>query len=283
MQIMSNKSFEEKKCRFSNFLAEVEQELCLDLENEGSRFPSSDRLLKKFKKLQFRFTEKVSTLSREQLDRFIKEATELVNEMCVARKILTESSGVIERLEYEPPLPHTSQTIDFQLVAKYGRYIWWDVKTIHPDRKNNWDDYEKHKKNSLFTDNVQLQIEKDDFGGEIYHKYYASRQKFLQYTLELEKKIAHFEKTGMDEFVMVFCGNGWDWELDDLEDFVDFYINGYHRCDDPFAKMEKHYIRSNGISLIRNINQFCYLERHIDKIEATKWVKNVRGPWFGLN
>ncbi len=88
-----------------------------------------------------------------------------------------------------------------------------------------------------------LTLDKNGLGGEFYHKYYASRGKFLDYTLELEKKIAASGKAGKDEFVMVFCGNKWDWELDDLEDFADFYFTGCHRCDDHFAKMERYSTR----------------------------------------
>ena len=272
------KKIDEKKALFSDFLIKIEQGLCLALEKESRRFPSWNKLLCKFKKFRSRFDSEANALSREQSDKFIREATELVNEMCVAQKILTSSRQEVTQLDYEPPLPCTRRTIDFRSAAADGKVTWWDVKTVHPEGKDVWGKYVDHMRCKLLHG---LTLDKNGFGGEFYHKYYASRDKFLKYTLELEEKIANSGKAGKDKFVMVFCGNRWDWELDDLEDFADFYFTGYHRYDDHFAEMEEYYIKEKNISLSRTINRFCYLRRAVAETEPDEWVQDVRGPRFG--
>jgi len=133
------KYFEEKKAFFSAFLVGVKRDLYQSLEKERSRFPSCDKLLGKFREFRLRFTKEFDTLSPEEMDRFIREATELVNEICVAQKILAAPSEEVARLDYEHPLPCTCRTIDFRLTAADGRATWWDLKTIHPEEKDDWD------------------------------------------------------------------------------------------------------------------------------------------------
>jgi len=127
-----------------------------------------------------------------------REATEWVNEMCVALKILTGSSQGVKQLDYEPCLPGTPKTIDFCSIATDGKVTWWDVKTVHPEAMDDWDKYVEHKRRKWLDG---LILDKNGLGGEFYHKYYASRGKFLDYTLELEKKIhtpAHTYRTVLD-------------------------------------------------------------------------------------
>lgn len=159
--MVPEKCFEEKKALFSDFLVRVEQMLCSDLENERSCFPSCGRLLGKFKNYRSSFDTEANVLSSERLDRFIREAMELVNEMCVAKKILTASSKEVTCLRYEPPLPCTCLTIDFRSVASDGSITWWDVKTIHPEEKDAWGKYEEHVRRELFPEQVELTLIKN--------------------------------------------------------------------------------------------------------------------------
>ena len=77
---------------------------------------------------------------------------------------------------------------------------------------------------------------------------------------------------------MAFCGNGFDWSRDELEDFVAFYSSGRHRSDDTFADIEAHAIREKGVTLARTISQFAYLERAAVAIEPSEWSWHVRAP-----
>src|SRR5262249_51648136 len=61
--------------------------------------------------------------------------------------------------------------------------------------------------------------------------------------------------------ILIFCGNEFAWHRSDLEDFADFYHTGRHSADDPFALMEQHYLKENGVQLERNIDHFGFLKR----------------------
>ena len=79
---------------------------------------------------------------------------------------------------------------------------------------------------------------------------------------------------------MAFCGDGFDWHLDELGDFADFYKTGSHNPDDPFQKMENYDIEKEQIKLQRNINGFCYLERPKTEAKIARFICSIRGPWI---
>ena len=65
----------------------------------------------------------------------------------------------------------------------------------------------------------------------------------LEYSLELEQKIAEGGLTTDNTlFTLAFCGDGFYWHQDQLEDFVSFYYSGVHRADDPFSQVEQRHI-----------------------------------------
>src|ERR1035437_6477211 len=94
-------------------------------------------------------------------------------------------------------------------------------------------------------------------GGEIWRSMFTARGRMLEYTLELEAKIAQ-AKLGGDNtrLVMGFCGAGFHWRLDELEDFVSFYFSGRHRADDPFSQAELEYMAEKKLGFARTINSF---------------------------
>lgn len=252
------------------FIAAVCDETLSVLRANAERLTNCDRLIE-------RFTSATATWSANPSDN-IRPITECVNELCIARKFL--ESEECARVSYEPPLEGTDKTIDYLVETTDRRRILFDVKTAHPDAKDAWERFKSITDRGLLSDNTELVLDENWMGGEIAHSFLASREKFLDYTIELEAKIdAMRDKDGL-LFAMVFCGNGYDWHLDQLEDFADFYMSGRHRPDDPFAKMEAHSITEKGITLSRAINSFCYLERKISKTTPRKFGCNVRGPKF---
>jgi hypothetical protein len=75
---------------------------------------------------------------------------------------------------------------------------------------------------------------------------------------------------------------GFAWHRSNLEDFSDFYHSGVHRGDDAFGPMEQHHIEKKGLKLLRNIDHFACLRRHIEKPQPEEFHPSVRGPRFFL-
>lgn len=158
-----------------------------------------------------------------------------------------------------------------------------EVKTVRPrtaDTEETWNNYlrrrERHPKN------VQFITKKEWMGGAIYGNTFTSRSRFLEYTLDFEVRLAAAKAIKPGPGVLVFCGNGFAWRLSNLEDFADFYRNGVHRADDPFALMEKYDMEDKGVQLLRNVDHFALLKRHIEQARAEKFTYPVRGPQFGM-
>ena len=84
----------------------------------------------------------------------------------------------------------------------------------------------------------------------------------LEYALELEAKIAEAKLSGENSrFVMTFCGGGFHWHRDELEDFVNFYFQGRHRGDDPFSQAELKYMSDKHLNFNRTITSFACMNR----------------------
>lgn len=88
-----------------------------------------------------------------------------MNEMTFAKWILDNSK--VSEVYYESELDGTDKTIDF-LVALIGgdAHIYYDLKTIQPTINDDWDKYEKFKKESWLTPGTGLTMDKDLLGGE---------------------------------------------------------------------------------------------------------------------
>ena len=153
------------------------------------------------------------------------------------------------------------------------------MKTIKPQAASRWDQFEKATKEGWIADNVHVVIAEEWLGGEIWHGWFAARSRMLEYTLELEQKIAEGNLTAEDTlFVLALCSDGFHWQQDGLEDFVSFYYSGVHRGDDAFFNAEMKYISDKKITLNRTISQFAYMKRPQSQIRTARLNWNVRPP-----
>src|SRR5689334_21647798 len=99
----------------------------------------------------------------------------------------------------------------------------------------------------------------------------------LEYAVELEGKIRDCKLAGDKRlFIMALCGEGFHWHQDQLEDFIAFYLTGTHRGDDPFSKVESHYIQQENIKLDRSITRFACLNRPQFEIRHRRLTWNVQ-------
>lgn len=215
----------------------------------------------------------------------VQGITATVNELCVAKLILDDKK--VTSASYEPQLEGTAKTIDFLvcLVGTEAR-IFYDVKTVQPEKGDAWNRYENMKSKGWFTPHTSLELEQEGMGGEIAHELFASREKFLDYTLELEAKIQSLPMQTLTNFRLIFCGNGIQWQRDHLEDFAAFYFSGHSRADDTLGSMQSHYMAEKGITFDRSIHEFCYFARERLKTEIDVFGCDVRGPrlpWEGAH
>jgi hypothetical protein len=206
-----------------------------------------------------------------------RRITETVNELLIAKRFLQDP--LCARVEYEPSLDGDNKTIDFLFHTIEGKRIFYDAKTIHPEERDAWDRYEKAIQEGWFSPGTHLILDKTWQGGLLAHYQFAVRQRFLEHTLELEEKIRHVpdRQDRRTYFRMVFCGDGFQWHGDQLEDFADVYFTGHSRWD-HFASMEAHYLKENGLTLDKTIIGFCYFKRGQIQPEATAFECDVRGP-----
>jgi hypothetical protein len=207
-----------------------------------------------------------------------RQITETVNELLIAKRFLQDP--LCARVEYEPSLDDgDNKTVDFLFHTIEGKRIFYNAKTIHPEERDAWDRYEKAIQEGWFTPGTHLILDKTWQGGLLAHYQFAVRQRFLEHTLELEEKIRHVpdRQDRRTYFRMVFCGDGFQWHGDQLEDFADVYFTGHSRWD-HFASMEARYLKENGLTLDKTIIGFCYFKRGQIQPEATAFECDVRGP-----
>jgi hypothetical protein len=254
-----------------SYAADVEREFRAGFAGASDRFSDAEKLLG-------RFAQAIAAVLKHGRSRF-RAVDEAHNELCVAAAVLANSKPRFVRLDYEPPLPGSTQSIDFKATADDGWIIYVDVKTIKPQAKDRWEQFEEARRECRFAPNVEVMIMKESLGGEIWHSMFAARGRMMEYTLELEGKIAaanlRAEKTAV---ILMLCGEGFHWREDDLEDFVTFYYSGAHRADDPFANMEDHEVRERGITFQRSIARFACMSRPQGEISYRRLNWNVQPP-----
>jgi hypothetical protein len=236
----------------------------------AARFPDGGRLLK-------RFNEALDSVRGGSLFRAVDEAH---NELCVAKALLANMKPRFCQLAYEPPLTGCAKSIDFRASSDDGSIAYVDVKTIKPDAKDRWEQFERALKEGWFPENVVLAVSKEWMGGEIWHQMFAARARMLEYTLELEGKI---KDCGLKDqqntlFILALCGAGFHWHEDQLEDFVQFYRTGRHRSDDTFSKVESKYIGDNTLTLERTVSRFACMRRRQGEVFHTRLNWNVKPP-----
>jgi hypothetical protein len=234
------------------------------------RFPDGKRLLR-------RFNETVDSVRGGSLFRSVDEAH---NELGVAKALLSNTKPLFSGLAYEPPLGGATKSIDFRASSDDGYIIFVDVKTIRPDPKDRWDQFERALRENWFPENVILAISKGWMGGEMWHQMFAARARMLEYTLELEGKIRDCGLKDRDRTlsVLALCGEGFHWHEDQLGDFVQFYRTGWHRSDDPFSKVESNDIEKKKITLERNVSRFACMRRSRGEVFHSRLNWNVQPP-----
>ncbi|MGD0733076.1 MAG: hypothetical protein ABR956_17560 [Terracidiphilus sp.] len=237
---------------------------------ETGRFRDGQRLLR-------RFNEAVDHALTGSPLRSVDEAH---NELCIARALLLNTTPRFSSVAYEPPLTACAKSIDFCGQSSEGLTTFVDVKTIMPEPKDRWDQFEKAREEERFPNNHIIGLSKDWMGGEIWHGWLAGRGRMLEYTLELEEKIKEGGLKGRKDTILILalCGTGFHWQESQLEDFADFYRSGRHRSDDSFAKMEAHFIKEEKLSLERTVTAFACMHRKRTAVLPTFLHWNVGGP-----
>lgn len=215
------------------------------------RFPDGSLLLSRF--------ERAIQTTLSNANQAFTAVDEIHNEVCVAGALLADP--VVVRLRYEPELLRTLKSIDLVADRQDGTLLFVDVKTIHPVPTDRWDQYERAMEEG-WLGNVNYDLQKHAGGGELWHDAFASRSRMLEYTLELEQKIAEANLApSTSQFVLALCGTGFEWGEDELEDFASFYRTGKHRSDDTFGATERKYLEEKALTLSRTITGFACLHR----------------------
>jgi hypothetical protein len=253
------------------YAQEVRETFAREFAAAGERFRNGEKLWR-------RFDTAIEAVFEKGMGTF-RAVDEAHNELCVASSILSSTKVKLVHLEYEPRLLGSPKTIDFRLTTEDGATVYVDVKTITPEAKDRWEQFEKARLGGWFPENVQVGLAEDWMGGEIWHAWFATRSRILEYTLELEDKIQQAalanEKTGS---TLASFSDGFNWRQDALEDFVAFYQTRRHRADDPFSAAELKYISEKKIVLRRTIGRFAYMERKRGEIRPNRTNWNVRVP-----
>lgn len=237
----------------NDYAAKVLNAFSQEFKGAGDRFVGSRKLLQ-------RFTSAVDAVLENGWSKF-HEVDSAHNELCIASSILSSTDPVFTHLEYEPPLAGCTKSIDFRgTIGEVTVYV--DVKTIQPSPTDRWDQFVKFEEQSRFPERVLVFLEEEWLGGELWHNMYASRERMLEHTLGLERKISDGNLAAKDTFfVLALCGHEFHWDQSDLEDFVTFYYTGFHRPDDPLSTAEAKYVEDRHLSFARAISRFACMFR----------------------
>lgn len=254
-----------------DYAAEVQETFGQEFDDTAERFNDGKVLLDRFNAA----IESALNNGRG----YFRAVDEAHNELCVAVALLANTKLRFIRVEYEPPLPGCAKTIDFRATAGNGQIAYVDVKTIKPEDTDRWEQFEKARTEGWFPDNIVVGISQEWLGGEIWHAWFAARARMLEYSLEMERKIADAGlATDNVITVLALCGDGFRWRQDQFEDFVAFYSTGVYRGDDTFSQVERTYITDRKIALTRNISRFAYFQRKQREIHPNRVNWNVRPP-----
>lgn len=198
-----------------------------------------------------------------------RQIIETLNEICFIHYLSVNYSG---RITYEIITGHSGRSIDIELIND-DIILLFDIKTIHPQKIDKWDAFKKAESNGFINGHISLS--KNSLGGEFWHSMVSSRDKFVNYAFEYETKIREYTKKKKTIAVMLFCGNGYDWYEDELEDFVEWYKTGLFVESDHFRSMIKHSLKEKKIVFERTIDTFAILYRE-NIIKDYKIIHNVR-------
>ncbi len=260
---------DKSKSLFRHFTEEAERTLISAVESKKDIFPSYSTLINRYRATANRVLQKGFSN--------LKDFHEVHNEVCTAAIILEEAP--VKRVDYEPAINNCKKRFDFHVSMADGPVQFIEVKTIHPISKDDWVKYKAATEKGLFPKNTYLLLNDAWLGGELYHNSYAARGKMLDYTIETEDKIESCLMDVKEKItILVFFTDGFDWHLDELEDFVFFYRSGKHFPGDPFSAMEDDFIKNEGIHLKKVIHYFACFRRPKTEIRPNKIIWNVSSP-----
>jgi len=260
----------ERERLFKAFVGKTKDHLIACVRANRDRFPDSDRFLT-------RYHDAVSGVLTQGVQR-LRAFHEAHNELCTATAILDDKSEPkVTQLQYEPTIDGCDKRFDFQVALSEGPVRYIEVKTIHPTTQDDWEKYQAALNNQRFPKDTHLILENEWLGGELYHNTYASRTKMLDYALDLEEKIESCLSNVSEKitFLALFT-NGFHWHLDELEDFIFFYLNGTHIPGDPFASMEVFVVKEKKIIFGKSIDHFAFFRRPKTEMKQNKVVWSVK-------
>lgn len=209
-----------------------------------------------------------------------REITEKINEIAVAAVLLEDETLADRQIQYEPDFLPDGRKIDF-VVDRGQDNLYVEVKTIRPRSDHSdaaWQDFLRRKQ--FHPKTVEYAVTREGMGGMIYTNDFKSRAHFLDYTLEFEGRLAAAKTVRPGPGVLVFCGNGFEWRRTNLENFSDFYRKGVPRADDPFGPMQQKSIEEKKLKVLRNVDNFAFLERPTQMATKSAFYFPVRGPVF---
>lgn len=257
---------------FKAFVNKIENHLIECVKTNRDRFPNSKRFLA-------RYNDSVSGVLAQGVQK-LRAFHEAHNELCIATTILDDKTDPkVTQLKYEPSIDGCDKRFDFHVDMAKGPVRYIEVKTIHPTTQDDWKKYQSALNNKRFPKDTFLILENEWLGGELYHNAYASRTKMLDHALDLEEKIESCLSNISEKitFLTLFT-NGFHWHLDELEDFIFFYLNGTHFPGDPFSSMEEFVMKENKITFKKSIDHFAFFRRPKTEIKPNKVVWSVTSP-----
>lgn len=158
------------------YAAEVTSTFGAQFKDAGNRFRDSNRLMN-------RFTESVNNILSNGSAKF-RSVDEAHNELCIASALLSNPKPRFDLVEYEPPLSSCAKSIDFRATTIDNQTVYIDVKTINPEAKDRWDQYERAQNERWFPKNVLVMLDQQWLGGELWHNKFAARSRMLEYAIE---------------------------------------------------------------------------------------------------
>lgn len=205
-----------------------------------------------------------------------RQLQEKINELATA-KMLSEDPTLSGAIFYEPDLSPSRRKIDFVVERDFDN-LYVEVKTVKPealDSEKAWARYQELK--TFHPNNANFIVKKEMMGAKIYGNAFASRSKFLNYSLAFEERLEEAQDVRKGSGILVFCGTGFEWHKSNLEDFVYYYQFERHRADDNFALMEQFEIKKSNVNIRRNISNFAFVKRSNSRAEVQQGCFPVKG------
>ena len=263
---------EDCKRIFKEFVENAKKHLIECVLSNKERFPDNDKIIN-------HYHDAVAGVCAHG-DQRLRAFHEVHNELCTATAILEGTNEPkVTYLQYEPTITNCNKRFDFHVTMSDGTVKYIEVKTIHPTTQDDWEKYQCALKKQRFPKDTHLILDNEWLGGELYHNAYASRTKMMDYALDLEKKIEACLSDIFEKMVfLVLFTNGFHWHLDELEDFVFFYFNGFHFPGDHFSSMEKFVVKEKNIVFNKTIDCFSFIKRPKTELKPNRVIWNVIPP-----